>query len=100
MANAYDPGLAETVTDDAAVAARCDQCMLNPTTLEHLDAPVHRVALANASQVDAHPWSGKAHRTVLRVEQHVSKIHARQCRFDLLRIRSHAALEVIQIADA
>src|SRR5277367_4198432 len=58
-ANPHPPGLAEPVYDDAAVAAGADIHARIAARLQYIDAPVHRVALGDAAQIDAHAFLRK-----------------------------------------
>src|SRR5882762_1182114 len=94
------PGLAESIPDDAAVAAGGHVGAGETARLQYLDASIHRVALGDPAQVDAHPLLRESHRPALRIEQDVAKVDRRQRLADLRIVRTDVFAEVIQVADA
>src|SRR5580692_293247 len=87
IADSDHPWLAEAVPDNAAVAAGGNVHAREAARLQDVDAPVHRIALGDAAQVDAHALLRKLHRLVLRIEQHMAEIYRRQRLVDLRLVR-------------
>src|SRR5690242_16997932 len=54
VADAHDPGLAETVTADTGIATGIDHGMRETPRLQDVDTTVHGIALGDATQIDAH----------------------------------------------
>src|ERR1700722_18088782 len=61
------PGLAEPIPDDAAVAARGDIRPGEAVRLQYFDSLVHRVALGDAAEVNAHAFLRELHRLILGI---------------------------------
>src|SRR5258708_30997741 len=68
ITNPDHPGLAESIPDDAAVAAGGDICAGETPRLQYLYAAVHRVGLGDAGPIYAHPLLRELHRLILGVE--------------------------------
>ena len=69
IAHADHPGLAESVADDAAVAAGADERARIAELFEHVDAAIDGVALGDAAEIDPHALLGEPHRLILRVQE-------------------------------
>src|ERR1700675_666550 len=74
ITNPDHPGLAESIPDDAAVAAGGDIGAGEPARLQYLYAAVHRVALGDTAEVDAHSLLRELHRLILGIEQYGAKV--------------------------
>ena len=64
------------------------------------DAAIHRVALADAAEVDAHAGPLEAHRVRRLIEMQVPPVDAGQRAADLRFGRLHVQPVVVEIADA
>src|SRR5271169_785127 len=74
IANPDHPGLAESIPDDAAVAAGRNIRAGVAARFEDVDAAVHRIALGDSAKIDAHPFLRKLHGLILWIEQYVPKV--------------------------
>ncbi len=88
------------VADDARVAAGGDDCVLDPARLQNPDSMVDRVTLADATQVDAHPFVLETDAVMQRIEQQILVIDGRQGGLDLRLRRLDVFREVVQVPDA
>src|ERR1700690_4626050 len=100
VTDANDPGFAPAVADDAAVPAGIHECVCVPALREDRDSAVHRPALRDATEVDAHSALLETYGLLLRIEQHVTIIDCRERGADLLLGRPHMGPEVVHIPDA
>ena len=100
IADADDPGFAEPIADDAAVAAGGDIGPRVTARFQHVDAAVHRIALGDAAQIDAHAFLRELHGLILGVEQHVTIVDRGQGLVDLRLVRTDVLAEIVHVADA
>src|SRR5277367_6505103 len=100
VADPHHPGLAESIPDNAAVAAGADIHPRIAARFQYVDASIHRITLGDAAKIDAHPLLGKLHRLILRVEQHMAIVDRRQGLVDLRLVRVDVLGEVVHVADA
>src|SRR5271165_1738626 len=56
VADAHHPGLAESIADDAAVAAGAHVGAREAARLQDIDSAIHRIALGDAAKIDAHAF--------------------------------------------
>src|SRR5258705_120007 len=54
IADAHHPWLAEAIAEDAAITAGGHISARIPARFQDIDAAVHRIALGDAAQIDAH----------------------------------------------
>src|ERR1700686_493980 len=100
ITNPDHPGFTESIADNAAVAAGGYIGAGEAARFQYLYAAVHRVALGDAAEIDAHPLLRELHRLILGIEQHVAKVDRGQRLADLSFVRMDVFAEVIHIADA
>src|SRR5882672_1446179 len=89
------PGLSETIANDARVSARVDHGARNAQLLQDLDAAIHRIALGDAAEIDAHARAREEYRRLLRIEHHVPPVDARQRLVDGFLVGMNSLLEIV-----
>src|SRR5215813_12832202 len=100
MADGGEPRPAQVIAEEAAVAARGDERMLEAARLEDVDAAVDGIALADATEIDLHARVLEAYRVVRLIEQEVAPVHRRQGALDLRLVRVNVVRVIVHVADA
>src|SRR5688572_4964334 len=100
MPDAYDPRAPEAVADDARVATGVDHRAVDSEPLEHRDAPIDRVSLRNAPEVDANAGLPESHGMRFGVQLDMAVVDARQSGRDSLGVGVHTRAIVVQVAHA
>jgi hypothetical protein len=98
VADGHAPGPAAAVADGAAVASGADHGVGDATALQQRRGAVHRMALGEAAQVDAHAVQPEAQRAGVRVQVQVLPADAFARRLQRGRIRAHPGPVVVQPA--